>query len=79
MGIEIYPPKTEVTVADGELEGTINAVAIYAHGGILYEIVWWKDGSRNSAWLSRSEFSLKNWLAPTKIGYITSQDAISSS
>lgn len=53
----VYPPGAKVKIADDAIAGFINCVALYAHGGILYEIVWWSDGIRNSAWLHESEFS----------------------
>lgn len=38
-----------------ELWGRITAVAIYEHGGIMYEIAWWNGRSRESEWLSVKE------------------------
>jgi hypothetical protein len=32
-------------------------VDLYAYGGVLYEVVWWRDGTRHSAWVSAQEFS----------------------
>lgn len=42
-------------IADGTISAIINCVALYAHGGVLYEVVWWQDGSRHSAWLNEQE------------------------
>lgn len=53
--MEVYAPGEKLTIADGSISAIINCVAWYAHGGILYEVVWWKDGGRHSAWLNEQE------------------------
>lgn len=64
MTKKVYPPGSKVTVADGSILAIITCVAIYAHGGILYEVAWWLEGDRHSVWLSDQEFSAEQ----TKIG-----------
>lgn len=54
----IYDPGDTVTV--NGTEGFVNCVSLYANGGILYEVVWWKDGSRCSAWVCPQEINTVN-------------------
>lgn len=65
--IEVYAPGEKVTVGDGSIAAMINCVALYAHGGTLYEVVWWDEGSRQSAWLNEQELSAAR--AKVEIGF----------
>lgn len=69
--MEIFTPGTEILIAHCELRAFINCAALYAHGGTLYEVVWWKDGTRNSAWLNESEIvPTESSTAKKKVGFI---------
>lgn len=53
--IYAFEPGTTVTIADGEITGLINCVCVYAHSGILYEVAYWRDGERKTAWVNSME------------------------
>lgn len=57
MNIEILPLGTTATVANGSIEVTITAATIYAHGGIMYEVAYWKDGESHRSWIYECELS----------------------
>ena len=57
MTIEAYAPGEEVAIADGTLPAIITCVAFYSHGGILYEVAWWKDGNLHTAWIAENQMS----------------------
>lgn len=55
LGEEVYIGTVNGVAPGGGIRGQISAVAFYATGAIIYEVVWWKDGDRKSAWMSESE------------------------
>lgn len=55
--MDVFVPGAKVTIADGSIPAIITCVAIYAHGGTLYEVAWWLEGDRHSVWLSEQEFT----------------------
>lgn len=66
---DIFAPGTLVDILSGPKRALINGVALYAHGGILYEVVWWVDGERHGVWLSEDEFTTEE--AGVQIGFKT--------
>lgn len=52
---KIYAPGSEVKIGNGKIDAFINCVTLYAHGGVLYEVVWWNEGSRDVAWVNDRE------------------------
>lgn len=58
-GVNVYAPGEKAMIADGKIEAIISCVALYAHGGVLYEVVWWHDGSRHSVWASEHELGIE--------------------
>jgi hypothetical protein len=69
---DVYAPGERVTIAGGSIDAIITSVAIYDHGGIQYEVVWWHDSVRNSAWISEPEFATK--AEKTEVGFKTGRD-----
>ena len=57
MNQQIYQPGAKVFLMGTAIEATINCASIYAHGGVLYEMVWWSDGAIQSTWVSDFEIS----------------------
>lgn len=55
--MQVYEPGQKVMIADGTIAAIIACVAVYAHGGVLYEVAWWLEGDRHSTWLSEQEFT----------------------
>lgn len=64
--MKIYEPGSSVSFTVGGIEGTINCVSIYAHGGVLYEVVYWQGGDRKSVWVNEQEIS---GVSKKKIGF----------
>ena len=52
MNQQIYQPGAKVFLMGTAIEATINCASIYAHGGVLYEMVLWSDWARQSTWVS---------------------------
>ncbi|MBP8124948.1 MAG: hypothetical protein KAZ26_20055 [Caldilineaceae bacterium] len=44
-------------IANGEIPAVIDCTAIYAHGGVLYQVVWWAGGTRYSEWMAEHELT----------------------
>ena len=67
MEFEILPLGSKAIVAN-DIEVIIIGVTLYAHGGIMYNIAWWDDGSRKDVWIQPCE--LKADSEKTKIGFV---------
>jgi hypothetical protein len=65
--MEVYAPGQRVMIADGTIPATIVCAAIYAHGGVLYEVGWWLEGDYHSTWLSDKLFTAEH--AKVGIGF----------
>jgi hypothetical protein len=39
------------------LEGIVNCACLYAHGGILYEMIYWSNGDRKTVWVNEQEIT----------------------
>lgn len=57
----------QVVLTGSPIEGVITAVCIYAHGGILYEVAYWREGERKTVWVPAQEIS--NDLPKKQIGF----------
>ncbi len=58
--IRIYPPGSEVRMSvgeDGWQQAYIQAARIQLGGVIDYNLIYWKDGERKTAWVESFEVS----------------------
>lgn len=56
--VAAFAPGTRVSLTDQPgREARITAVELHESGVVRYEVVWWVNGSRNSAWVHDSEVS----------------------
>lgn len=66
--MNIYKPGTQVYIKEKKFGdndkpgviGHINCVTIYSETHALYEIVWWDNCTRHTAWMQEWEFTTED-------------------
>lgn len=65
---EVNEPGSTVMIKESGVQGMVNCVALYAHGGILYEIVYWSNGERKTCWVNPQE--IKANVTKKQVGFV---------
>ena len=54
--LTVYAPGTRVRLVTPDIaDAEVTAVTVRAGPSIVYEVAWWRDGDRLSAWVEASE------------------------
>lgn len=73
---DVYKVGTKVCIKrlsdeHNDIAGMINEVNIGGDNKIMYNVVWWSDSTRHTAWLYEHEIIPVKVTEKTQIGFVT--------